>query len=84
MDRAQRSSIAGWSVQLPIIRCLEYTFGDRNGLPQRSSIGNGLGQRQNIYNIIWGSSNGRTAAFEAVNWGSSPCPQAHKKKPAHL
>ena len=27
---------------------------------------------------IWGSSNGRTAAFEAVNWGSNPCPQARK------
>lgn len=26
--------------------------------------------------IIWGSSNGRTVAFEAINWGSNPCPQA--------
>ncbi len=27
-----------------------------------------------------GSSNGRTAAFEAVNWGSSPCPPAVNMK----
>ena len=29
------------------------------------------------YVVIGGSSNGRTAAFEAVNRGSNPCPPAN-------
>ena len=32
---------------------------------------------------IGGSSNGRTVAFEAINWGSSPCPPAMKKRQSY-
>ena len=31
---------------------------------------------------IGGSSNGRTVAFEAINWGSIPCPPAREKTPS--